>query len=256
MSTDNNIHQFEFNLICEFFLKLKRQGPGGRAETLKALSFIRGLNEKSEIADIGCGTGGQTMTLAQHVEGHVTGLDLFPAFIDKFNADARQLGLQNRVNGIVGDMGDMPFSPESIDLIWSEGSIYNIGFERGINEWRKYLRTGGYLAVSENTWLTEKRPQEIEDFWQQTYPEIGSVVFKVGQMLKAGYMPIATFVLPEECWTTNYYIPAAKAQEEFLAAYPNNETAKTFIGYLRHEESLYRRYGEYFGYVFYIGKKM
>ncbi len=256
MNKDNNIHQFEFNLICEFFLKLKRQGPGGQAETLKALSFIRGLSEKSVIADLGCGTGGQTMTLAQHVEGHITGLDLFPSFIDKFNGNAQQLGLQDRVKGIVGDMCDMPFSPESIDLIWSEGSIYNIGFERGINEWRKYLRQGGYLAVSENTWLTEKRPQEIEDFWQQTYPEIGTVASKVEQMQKAGYMPVATFVLPEECWTTNYYVPAAKAEEEFLAAYPDNETVKTFIGYLRQEEALYRKYGEYYGYVFYIGKKI
>ena len=73
-----NIHAFDFNLICEYFSLIERQGPGSREMTLKALSFIDNLNNESIIADLGCGTGGQTMTLAQHTTGKVTGLDLFP----------------------------------------------------------------------------------------------------------------------------------------------------------------------------------
>lgn len=52
-------------------------------------------------------------------------------------------------------------------MIWCEGAVYNIGFERGLNEWRRYLKKGGYLAVSENAWLTGKRPAEISDFWME-----------------------------------------------------------------------------------------
>ena len=61
-------------------------------------------------------------------------------------------------------------------LIWSEGAIYNIGFERGLKEWRRFLKEGAYLAVSEASWFTEKRPAEIETFWQDAYPEIVSGV--------------------------------------------------------------------------------
>ena len=59
--------------------------------TLKALSFIDNLNGDSRIADLGCGTGGQTMTLGRHTTGQITGLDLFPKFIDIFNQNAERL---------------------------------------------------------------------------------------------------------------------------------------------------------------------
>ena len=79
MSNENiSIHDFDFNLICEYFTNLERQGPGSPEVTLKALSFIEPLTDTARIADIGCGTGGQTMTLAQHCPGQITGIDLFP----------------------------------------------------------------------------------------------------------------------------------------------------------------------------------
>jgi len=70
MNDENkSIHEFDFELICEYFSSLERQGPGSPEVTIKALSFIDNLNDKSLIADIGCGSGGQTMVLAQHAPG-------------------------------------------------------------------------------------------------------------------------------------------------------------------------------------------
>lgn len=58
MNNDNNtILGFDVNLICDFFLNTERQGPGSPEVTLKALSFIDNLTDKSLIADLGCGTG-------------------------------------------------------------------------------------------------------------------------------------------------------------------------------------------------------
>ena len=140
MSNENtSIHEFDFNLICEYFSLLERQGPGSRELTLKALGFIDNLRTDSRIADIGCGTGGQTMVLAGNAPGNITGIDLFPRFIDLFNANARKFRLEERVKGIVGNMDALPFQEGEHDLIWSEGAIYNIGYERGITEWRKFL---------------------------------------------------------------------------------------------------------------------
>ena len=79
---NKSLHEFDFELICEYYSSLERQGPGSPEITRKALSFIENLNEESLIAEIGCGTGGQTMILAQHAPGKITGLDLFPRFID------------------------------------------------------------------------------------------------------------------------------------------------------------------------------
>ena len=251
-----SIHEFDFNLICEYFAHLERQGPGSQEATLKALDFIDGLNERPEILDIGCGTGGQTMTLARHTQGNITGIDLFPRFIDIFNRNAKQLGLQNRVKGIVGSMDALPFGEESLDLIWSEGAIYNIGFERGITEWRRLLKKGGYLAVTEASWFTEQRPDEIHNFWMDAYPGIDTIPNTIARLQKAGYVPTAAFILPEHCWTDNFFRPQVPVQEEFLAVHRGNNAAEALVENMRREAELYERYKDFYGYVFYIGKKI
>ncbi|MDD3859911.1 MAG: class I SAM-dependent methyltransferase, partial [Bacteroidales bacterium] len=140
------IHEFDLNIIYDFFSDTERQGPGNSEETLKALRFIDGLTEKSKIADIGCGTGGQTMVLGENTPCEIIGVDTWPDFINQFKQNAQIKNLQDRVTGIVGNMENLPFREEELDLIWSEGAIYNIGFKRGLNEWRKFLKQGGYIA--------------------------------------------------------------------------------------------------------------
>ncbi|WP_156032755.1 class I SAM-dependent methyltransferase [Prevotella sp. 10(H)] len=258
MNNENitTIHEFDFNLICEFFLHLERQGPGSPEVTRKALSFIDNLTAKSLIADIGCGTGGQTMTLATHAPGNITGFDLFPEFINLFNANAAKLNLQDRVKGVVRSMDDLPFGDEELDLIWSEGAIYNIGFERGLNEWRKFLKTGGYIAVSESSWFTEKRPSEIENYCMPHFPEMDTISNKVAIIEKAGYIPVATFILPVTCWTDHYFTPMIKVQEMFLNQHKGNKAVEKFVELQRYDAEIYRKYNEFYGYVFYIGKKI
>ncbi|MBP7180715.1 MAG: class I SAM-dependent methyltransferase [Dysgonomonadaceae bacterium] len=256
MNTEKQtIHDFDLNIIYDFFSNSERQGPGSPEETLRALSFINGLTEKSKIADIGCGTGGQTMVLGQNTPCEIIGVDAWPDFIDQFNQNAQSKNLQNRVKGIVGNMENLPFEEEELDLIWSEGAIYNIGFERGLNEWRKFLKKGGYIAVTENTWFSEERPAEIQDFWQKAYPEIDTIPTKVAQMQKAGYLPIATYVLPESVWIA-YYSWQTLRREAFLKKYSGNKAVEEFIDAQRYEAELYDKYKECYGYVFYIGKKI
>jgi SAM-dependent methyltransferase len=252
----SSIHEFDFKLICEYFSTMERQGPGSPEVTIKALSFVDPLTHNSRIADIGCGTGGQTMVLAKHTSGHIIGIDLFPDFIDLFKINAKNLNLQDRVTGIIGSMENLPLQNEELDLIWSEGAIYNIGFERGVNEWRKFLKPGGFIAVSEASWFTEERPDEIEEFWQNAYPEIDTISNKISQMQKAGYIPVATFILPENCWTENFYAPQVAAQQKFLEKYAGNTAVAEFIENERHEAELYRKYKKFYGYAFYIGKKV
>lgn len=251
-----SIHEFDLELISEYFAGLERQGPGSPDVTTRALGFVEGLGADSRIADIGCGTGGQTMVLAQNAPGHVTGLDLFPRFIDLFNANAAALGLQHRVTGIVGSMDDLPFEDGELDLIWSEGAIYNIGFERGLREWRRYLKEGGYIAVSEASWFTDERPAEIEEFWMLEYPGIDTVPNQLEQLQRAGYKPVACFCIPDACWTDHFFAPQAAVQQAFLKAHAGDGAAEGFIRNMRHEESLYQKYHKYYGYTFFIGEKL
>jgi len=257
MSDENQtIHDFDLNIICDYFSHFERQGPGSPEMTLKALSFIDKLTEDSRIADLGCGTGGQTMVLAQHVPGHITGVDIFQKFIDLFNKNAREHGLQGRVKGLVGSMDDLKFKEKELDLIWAEGSIYNIGFERGLKEWRKYLKDGGFVAVTEASWFTEERPDEIVKFWHDAYPGIDTIYNQLGKLQKAGYLPIAAFMLPENCWTEHFFAPQPPVHKSFLEEKAGNKAAEGLVNNMIHEAKMYEKYGAYYGYTFFIGKKI
>lgn len=251
------MEETDFELLGEYYSMLERQGPGSPETTLKALRFVEAQHPIVRIADIGSGTGAHTLLLAEHLPGsQITALDLFPVFIEQLNTNAAQAGLQDQVKGIVGNMEDLSFEPDSLDLIWSEGAIYNIGFERGIREWLPFLKKGGYLAVSEISWLTQERPAEIQEYWDNAYPEMHTISTKVAQMEAAGYAPKAAFVIPESCWTDHYYTPQIAVREAFLEKHPGNSAAQAFVESEQAEAVLYERFKPYYGYVFYIGQKV
>ncbi|AKB46610.1 ubiquinone/menaquinone biosynthesis methyltransferase [Methanosarcina sp. Kolksee] len=250
------IHEFDFALINEFFTELDRQGPGSPEETIRALGFIDNLSNKTKIADLGCGTGAQTMVLAQNTEATITALDLYAGSIEKLNVTAGKFGLQNRVKGIVGSMDNLPFQNDEFDLIWSEGAIANIGFEKGLNHWKRFLKKDGYIAVTYESWFTDERPAEIEKWWLDAVPEISTIGHNISIMQKTGYIPVAAFTLPETCWIDNYFIPQKARQEEFLKKHAGNKIVEDLIALMRREADLYSKYKQYYGYVFYIGKKI
>ncbi|WP_243670573.1 hypothetical protein [Methanoculleus chikugoensis] len=87
-------------------------------------------------------------------------------------------------------------------------------------------------------------------------PEISTIAHNISIMQKAGYVPVAAFTLPERCWIDNYFVPQKARQEEFLKKYAGNKTVEDMIAFMRREADLYSKYKRYYGYVFYIGKKI
>lgn len=250
------IVDFNFSLIADFFARLNRQGPGSEDVTKRALSFIDNLADVKKMVDLGCGTGTQTLTLAENTDAHITAIDLIPEMIEVFDGRIKETKLEQRISTVVGSMGESPFAENSLDLVWAEGSIYNIGYNYGLKYWHQYLKKGCYIGVSEASWFTEERPDEIQEFWDTNYPEIDTIPTKIAQMRDAGYTPVAHFILPETCWLDEFYAPMPKVAEEFLIRNAGNKIAEEFMQMNSHEVELYKRYKEYYGYVFYIGKKI
>ena len=246
----------EFDLLIDIHKDRERQGPGSQKETLRALDLI-GLDKTKnlKIADIGCGSGSQTMVLAEGTQGHITAVDLFPDFLNKLEEQATKKGFINRISTVAKSMDELQFDDGKLDLIWSEGAIYNMGFENGVKEWRKFLKTGGYLAVSEISWITNSRPKEVEEHWNNEYPEIDTISNKIKVLEQNGYTPIAHFVLPQYCWIDNYYKPLQHKFESFLAKYNNSEMAQKIVALEKQEFEIYEKYKNYFSYGFYIAKK-
>lgn len=246
----------EIELIIDLHKDSKRQGPGSEKDTLKALGFMNfSQDQQLKVADIGCGSGGQTITLAKNINGQIIAIDLFPEFLNKLKEDSQKNGLEARIITLEKSMNSLPFSKEEFDIIWSEGAIYNIGFEQGIKKWKDYLKVGGYLAVSEITWTTNARPKEIEEFWTQEYPEIDKASNKIKQLESNGYTLVGYFYLTENSWIENYYKPLEAKFEDFLRQNDNSELAKKVVEEHKMEMNLYLKYKSYYSYGFYIARK-
>jgi ubiquinone/menaquinone biosynthesis C-methylase UbiE len=194
-----------FSLMVDLHLEGERQGPGSAEETVRALAHSRlDTSSSLEVADIGCGTGASTLVLAKNLpNSQITAVDLFPAFLDVLASRAEKDGVSNRIKGIEGSMDCLPFSEASFDLIWSERAIYNIGFKKGIELWKPFLKIGGVLAVSEITWLHPNPPTEIREHWEAEYPEIATAPDKIKTLEAAGYDLLGYSVLPPSNWITN-----------------------------------------------------
>ncbi|MBN2281854.1 MAG: methyltransferase domain-containing protein [Candidatus Marinimicrobia bacterium] len=245
----------EYDLLVDLHQHNHRQGPGSDETTRKAIHLMGTVNFE-KIADIGCGTGGQTLILAQNFKGTVTAVDLFPIFLNKLQTQAEQHHLSHKIKTLVASMEDLPFEKEEFDLIWSEGAIYNMGFEKGLQYWKDFLKPGGYLAVSEISWTLDKRPSQIEEYWQNHYPEIDTVSGKIKILEKQGFSPLAHFLLPENDWIDHYYLPLQSQMPAFLERYPDNPLAQKISKAEKEEFQFYQKFKNYYSYGFYIGKKL
>ena len=238
-------------VIIDFFVNLERLGPGDDEQSKKALNCIRFETNSPKIADIGCGTGSQTIFLAKETNCEIIAVDFLQPFLNELDKRAKLQELN--VKTICASMDDLPFSEKSFDLIWSEGAIYNIGFNNGINYWKKYLKHYGYLAITELSWFTDKRPKEIEDFWKNAYSGIDTVKNNVCKLEKNGYKTIDHFALPNKCWD-NYYEPMKKEFETFLKKWENKKEVEDFVNEQIIEIEMYKKYNQYCGYEFYIAQ--
>ena len=246
----------EIELIVDLHKSSERQGPGSEKDTLKALGFMNlPTDQELKVADIGCGSGGQTISLAKNLNGQITAVDLFPEFLIELNEKSQKLGLTDKIISLEQSMDDLPFKENEFDLIWSEGAIYNIGFENGLIKWKYYLKVGGYLAVSEITWITQSRPKEIEDFWKKEYSEVDIASNKIKQLEKNGYTLIGYFYLSQDSWIENYYKPMEARFETFLKRNNNSELARKVVEDNKAEIHLYQKYKDYYSYGFYIARK-
>ncbi len=216
--------------------------------------MLRDLPDRPQILDIGCGPGLQTMELVQRSNGHVVGLDFYESYLSRLKAKAELASLQDRIDTLQGSMFDIRLPDQSIDLIWAEGSIYIIGFEKGLREWQRLIRPKGYLAATHLSWLTPDIPDEPKRFWAEKYPAITSVENNLAIAESAGYDNVGHFTLPESAWWNDYYKPLENRLAELGSdlQFTQDPIAQAAMAGTKREIDLYRQYPEVYGYVFYV----
>lgn len=233
---------------------LQREAPGDDASTLSALTRLGPLPPRPRVLDLGCGPGGHTLALARALpDADIVAVDLHAPFIDRLRREVAALGLASRVHPRVADFGALDEEPGAIDLVWSEGAIYHLGFGTGLRRWRPLLRPGGAMAITELTWLgpPETRPAEAVAFWAAAYPAMTTIAANRAAAEDAGLQVLATFTLPERAWAA-YYEPLAARVDALRDEAEADPALAAALAETTAEIELWRRCGAHYGYVFYL----
>lgn len=172
------------------------------------------------ILDIGCGTGVPTMELARLSDGEIIALDIDQQSLDALNKKIARSGIQDRVKAIKCSIFDMEFPDESFDIIWAEGSINVIGFERGLKEWKHFIKSEGFLVI---------------------HDEQGDIEQKLKQLSLCGYELLGYFLLDKDRWLAEYFSPLQKLVSEFRAKYANDAEVLKEIQDAEHEIDIFKK---------------
>jgi len=242
------------NYFLEVYGRLPRAGPGSDELTRQAFKTLPLLPDTPRILDVGCGPGMQTVELLKNCSGSVLALDVLPEMIDRTIAEAERAGVSDRLETVVQDMKKMTFPGSSFDVIWSEGAIYNLGFETGLKAFKNLVKPGGYVAVSEAVWLKPNPPVGAVEFWED-YPEIDTIAAKLEVVKRVGYEPLSYFVFPKSAWTEQYYDPMEKRIAECERKWRGISDAEAVFSEARNEISLFRKHSDYFSYAFFTMRK-
>ena len=241
-------------IFFEIHSGLTREAPGDSQSTEKAFSMIADVGPGALALDIGCGPGGQTIDLAKISDWNIVAVDMRLPYLIELRKSAVREKIADRVHAVNGDMFALGFRDASFDVVWAEGSIYIIGFERGLIEWKRFIKPGGYLAVTEVSWLMSDPPDELNSFWAEAYPAIQTTGENLTLIEQSGYEIVDHFALPESAWWDHYYSPIEIKLASLRSRYAGDKEALDAIETEQAEIDLYRRYSHYYGYVFYVAR--
>ena len=236
--------------LIELHRGLERQGPGDAAFSRQILAGLPRLPPNPAVADLGCGAGAGALLLAEWFGVPVRAVDLSREFLDELEAHAQRRGLAHLVEPVEADIGRLDWPAGTIDLLWSEGAAYNLGFATALRRWRPLLAPGGVAVISELSWFSEDGPAPARAYWEHAYPDIGSEAENSAHAGAEGFDLLGVHRLPAAAWWNNYYGPL-QARIEALRGQAD-AAMQAVIRETEAEMALFRAYSDFYGYAFYL----
>jgi SAM-dependent methyltransferase len=237
------------NPIDLLFAGTDKLSPGDDSLSLYVLRSLP-KHRFEVVVDAGCGTGRQTFVLADELKTLIHAIDSYQPFLDRLRQRANDKGFAQLVRTHCMDMKKIASVFTEIDLLWAEGSAYNIGFERALASWAKAIRPNGFAVVSELCWLRDEIPDVVKEFFRSGYPGMQSVEQNIQTAEEAGYELFNTYILPKDTWVKDYYDilePRAKS----LVSHSDAAVREFAVNTLKEIET-FKISEDSYGYVFYV----
>jgi sarcosine/dimethylglycine N-methyltransferase len=160
----------------------------GGLDANDALAERAGIGKGSRVIDFCAGLGGPARYLAHRYGADVTGIELTPARVTGAEVLTRQVGLQDRVRVIGGNVMQVPLPDASADVVISQEALLHVpDKERALAEAFRILKPGGRIAFTD--WVAHRSLSETDRklMWQGmavtglfSLPAYAELIRKVG----------------------------------------------------------------------------
>jgi len=247
----------ENNPVFKIFDSFPTQGAGDAEHTQKAFSIIAEPPTRGgEILDVGCGKGIQTMTLARLCPScRITATDIYQPFLDAVDKKSAAEGFSKRIKTVCASMDNLPFGEESFDIIWAEGCASIIGIENAVRYWKKLLKSGGHMMISDIFWFTETPPVEAREFFAEFHPGMMTEDKEFEIIRNTGLELVGSFRLPSRVWEESFYGKLRGKFGELEEKYADDEGALMVIDGLKRQTRIFEKYPDAFGNTYTVMRK-
>lgn len=159
----------------EYFDMLAEIGVTKHFGSLKAtnmLAKLSNINATSYVLDVGCGVGLTPAYLARRYRCRIVGIDITQKMLVRAREEIRRRGVRRRVTLATGDAQALPFGDGLFDVTMAESvGVFLADRELGFREYARVTKPGGYVAVTEPTWLAP--PTARADAYMSTLGAVG-----------------------------------------------------------------------------------
>jgi ubiquinone/menaquinone biosynthesis C-methylase UbiE len=192
------------------------------------------LRSGSRLLDVGCGSGGPALHLAETTHAKVVGVDVLVEGIAAASAQAQARGLTETADFVRADAGErLPFEDESFDAVLSVDAMCHLPDRLGVlEEWHRVTKPGGRILFTDPTIVTGPvTGAEIAD-----RSAIGVYVFSIASMNEELLAEAGFDLLRREDLTENMARVAGRwrdARNHFSEELVADEGVATFEGVQR-----------------------
>ncbi len=157
---DNSYDRFSADVQCAVRIETYGEDIGQSgwmmADELRRFIAFLDLKRRDEVLEIGSGSGGPALFLAETVGCRVTGLDINEFGIKNSVELARQRGVESRAEFRLADASQpLLFEANAFDVIVCNDAICHIaGRLEILKEWRRVLKPGGRMLFTDALVLT------------------------------------------------------------------------------------------------------
>ncbi|MFQ5892262.1 MAG: class I SAM-dependent methyltransferase, partial [Candidatus Methanofastidiosia archaeon] len=158
---EEQIKRSYYDLVGQWNLPIVHMG--GLAATEELLKMYQ-VDEKSDLLDVGCGTGFTAYQIAKKYGCHVVGIDISEKMVARAKERAQRENLEERVEFQLADVTQLPFEDESFDVMIMESFLNILGkadtIRKALGEVSRVTRTGGRVGANE-VFADESTPPEL-----------------------------------------------------------------------------------------------